>query len=234
MTLTAGPAAWPITVATVASPTGAIRGLASDFHRRGIELCPSADAYAVLHRLGTESGMVVVAPTDMTEMRVADFVDIVVSLAHAPVLIGLAAALPDGFVEECLDRGARGMVPMPLTPSRLTVALQPFRLRADKATAPPLQHGLLTLNTAEHRVLVGTTEVHLSPKEFQVLEYMLLSSPALVSIGELVQEFASGDNELDMRVRIAIYRIRNKLSRAVPGLPPFIETVRGIGYRIAG
>jgi hypothetical protein len=68
--------------------------------------------------LAHEPDSVVVAPTDMTDMAVLDFIEIVVELAHAPVLIGLTAILPDGLVAEGLSRGAAGLVALPLTPSR--------------------------------------------------------------------------------------------------------------------
>lgn len=234
MTLLAGSATWPITVLTVSSPTIRQRGSIADFRHRGIELAPALDAYSVLCRLSAEPGAVVVAPTDLPDMPIANFIDIVVSLTQTPVLVGLAAALPDGLVEDCLGRGARGMVALPLTPARLASALQPLRQQAVEAVEVPLHHGALTLNSLEHRVLVADTEVHLSLKEFQVLDYLLRAAPSLVSIEELVHKFAAGDDERAMRVRIAVYRIRSKLSRAAPGLAPFIETVRGVGYRIAG
>jgi DNA-binding response OmpR family regulator len=94
--------------------------------------------------------------------------------------------------------------------------------------------GRLVLNAAEHRVLVRGVEVNFSPKEFEVLQYLMLGFPKLVSLDELVRNFADGDPTHAIRVRITVSRIRTKFALAAPGLPPIIETIRGIGYRIAG
>ena len=225
---------WPLHVVVIDSPTTLHRGSPAEFRRRGISLSRSADGCEALRMLAHEPESVVVAPTDLTDMPVLDFIEIVVALAHAPVLIGLTATLPDGLVAEGLSRGAAGLVALPLTPSRLASALGPMRRGHDHAPDVELTCGRLVLSVAEHRVLVRGVEVYFSPKEFDVLQYLMLGFPKLVSLDELVRHFADGDPEHAIRVRITVSRIRTKLALASPGFPPIIETIRGIGYRIAG
>jgi len=76
--------------------------------------------------------------------------------------------------------------------------------------------------------------MYFPPKEFEVLKYLMQAFPRLVTIDELAREFAAGDAEHAMPVRIAVYRIRIKLARVTPEAPPLIATVRGIGYRVVG
>ncbi len=225
---------WPLHVLVIDSPTPLHRGSAAEFRRRGISLSRSADGCTALRMLAHEPDSIVVAPTDMTDMPVLDFIEIVSDLAHAPVLMGLTATLPEGLVAEGLSRGAAGLVALPLTPSRLSSALGPMRRGHDHPPDLELTCGRLVLNAAEHRVLVRGVEVFFSPKEFEVLQFLMLGFPKLVSLDELVRHFADGDAEFAIRVRITVYRIRTKLALAAPGFPPIIETIRGIGYRIAG
>ena len=225
---------WPLHVLVIDSPTPLHRGSAAEFRRRGISLSRSADGCTALRMLAHEPDAIVVAPTDMTDMPVLDFIEIVADLAHAPVLLGLTATLPEGLVAEGLSRGAAGLVALPLTPSRLASALGPMRRAHDDPPDVELTCGRLVLNVAEHRVLVRGVEVYFSPKEFEVLQYLMLGFPKLVPFDQLVRHFAGGDQEHAIRVRIAVSRIRAKLTLAAPGFPPIIETIRGIGYRIAG
>ena len=234
MTMVVAAPPWPIRVLAIESPTAPLRGRTAEFRHRGISLSRPADALSALREIAKEPGSIVLVPTDMSGIPLLDFIEIVVALAHAPVVVGVAPDAPPALVAQCLDLGAVGMIALPITPSRLAAVLSPLHRALDREPEIDLQCSRITLSPAEHRVLVGQTEVHLSPKEFDVLRYLMQAFPRVIPVDELVHEFADGDKERTLNVRIAIYRIRTKLTQAAPGHPPLIETLRGIGYRIAG
>jgi DNA-binding response OmpR family regulator len=76
----------------------------------------------------------------------------------------------------------------------------------------------------------GVRRLHLSPKEFAVLELLLGAGGAVVSQEEIFERV--WDESLDpfsQAVKTTVSRLRAKL-----GEPPLIETVAKSGYRIPG
>jgi DNA-binding response OmpR family regulator len=232
MSALAEAAAWPQRVVLVGTVPSSRRGTIAEFRHRGVVLSRQADALAALREIGREPGSIVIVNAGLPDMDAGDFIEIVASLAHSTVLLGVEAGTCDDEVAGLLSRGAAGTVALPLTPSRLSAALLPSRISPAVSVETDLQRGPIRLSFAAHRVFVGATEVSLSPKEFAVLAYLMRASPRLVDINELVREFAGGDAERVMRMRIVIYRTRVKLGEATPGSGPLIQTVRGVGYRL--
>lgn len=224
--------AWPVRVLLVGALPSARRGNMADLRHQGIVLNRKVDALAALREIGREPGSVVVVTAGLSDMDAGDFIEIVAALAHSTVLLGVDASTPGETIAEYLGRGAAGCVMLPLTPSRLAAALEPTRVSPAVSVDTDLRCGPITLRPAAHRVFVGTAEVNLSPQEFEVLRYLMRASPRLVGIDELVREFADGNAERVMRMRIAIYRTRVKLGEVSPGSGPLIQTVRGVGYRL--
>jgi DNA-binding response OmpR family regulator len=80
-----------------------------------------------------------------------------------------------------------------------------------------------------HRVFVGSTEVRLSPKEFELLHVLLENAGRVVSRRELLDTVWSTDRDNSTKtIEVHIRRLRCKLGP--PGDPPLIRAVRGIGY----
>jgi DNA-binding response OmpR family regulator len=73
---------------------------------------------------------------------------------------------------------------------------------------------------------VDGADVELSPREFRLLEQLLRAAPAVISKDELLdQVWASADDANVVEVYVGY--LRRKLGRER------IETVRGVGYRVA-
>jgi DNA-binding response OmpR family regulator len=90
-----------------------------------------------------------------------------------------------------------------------------------------LAAGGVTLDPATHRVQADGADVDLSPREFRLLEHLLRAAPAVVGKDELLDRvWASGDDANVVEVYVGY--LRRKLGR------DRIETVRGVGYRVAG
>jgi two-component system, OmpR family, phosphate regulon response regulator PhoB len=90
--------------------------------------------------------------------------------------------------------------------------------------------GSLTIDADEHHVLVDSVEVHLSLMEFRLLAYLAERRGRLCTRSEILkdvwgQKGDSASRTLDTHIK----RLRDKLS----GAGPFLETVRGVGYRLA-
>lgn len=224
--------AWPISVVTVDSATSTLRGTLAEFRRHGIALRPHLTGTAALLDLGREPGSVMLVPSDLTDMHLDEFVALAVGLAHAPVLVGLLPGTDADLVRSCLDRGAHGIVDLPVSPERLATAIGSLARTGSPAPRRVLRCGPLTLDVARYRVEFDGEELVLAPREFELLGYLMEAHPRVTGVAEIVEQATPAGSGNVMSVRVAIRRIRRKFAQRFPGRPPVIETVRGVGYRI--
>ena len=107
-----------------------------------------------------------------------------------------------------------------------------------ESSQPPEQRvltvGRLTIAPAQHRVWLNGQPVHLSAKEFTLLEYLAQRAGKLVSPRELIQvthELDTNDKEAGILLRPLVRSLRRKLGYRA-GEMGCIETVRGLGYQL--
>ncbi|MBC9821153.1 response regulator transcription factor [Terrabacter sp. MAHUQ-38] len=142
-----------------------------------------------------------------------------------PVLLLTAK---DGEYDEAdgLDYGADDYLTKPFSFVVLVARLRAL-LRRDPAPRPTvLAAAGVMLDPAAHRVEADGSEVSLAPREFLVLEHLLRAYPAAVHKEDLLEK-VWGDLDDANVVEVYIGYLRRKLGRTR------IETVRGVGYRMA-
>ncbi len=85
-----------------------------------------------------------------------------------------------------------------------------------------------------YRVVRGGTPVSLTPKEFDLLAFLVRNRGHVFSAERLLEQVWGYDRAIDARtVPVHIRSLREKLEEE-PSKPARIETVRGVGYRYAG
>jgi DNA-binding response OmpR family regulator len=136
-----------------------------------------------------------------------------------------------------LELGADDYIVKPFSPSvmvaRVRAALR--RARGDGAAADVLRAGALALDTASHTVTQAGAAVHLTPTEFTLLAALLRHPGQTLSREQLLDELygtAAAVDGTDRSIDSHIKNLRRKLE-AAPDAPRLIETVYGIGYRLA-
>lgn len=99
------------------------------------------------------------------------------------------------------------------------------------------EHRGLRLNSAERRVRLNDDELELTRTEFNLLEVLLLSGRRVRSKTELAELLRDEDaafyvSDADKRaIEVHLANLRRKLGDH-PTSPRWIETVRGVGYRL--
>ncbi|UNX55356.1 response regulator transcription factor [Georgenia sp. TF02-10] len=104
---------------------------------------------------------------------------------------------------------------------------------------PVLRHGPLTVDTAARLVDLDGAPVHLTRSEFDLLAALVAEPSRVLRKGELVrhvwgEEYATGleVTAADLRsLEVHVANLRRKLGEDA-SQPRFIETVRGVGYRL--
>jgi DNA-binding response OmpR family regulator len=130
-----------------------------------------------------------------------------------------------------LQTGADDYVVKPFSMAELNARIEAVLRRAARATPPPndtLSAGPVRVDVAARRVTVDGREISLTRKEFEILAVLARTPDAVVSYNRLIlavwQTTYVGRHTLDVHVG----SLRAKLD--VPGL---LQTVRGVGYRLA-
>jgi two-component system OmpR family response regulator len=130
-----------------------------------------------------------------------------------------------------LDAGADDYLVKPFALPELLARLRALVRRTPPERPPVLRVGDLTLDPAAHEVERGGVAIHLSPKEFALLELFMRRPGEVLSRATLMEHgwdfaFEGDSNILDVYVRY----LREKVDR--PFGRSSIETVRGVGYRL--
>ena len=135
---------------------------------------------------------------------------------------------------EGLEAGADDYLVKPFSFSELNARVNALGRRAplrEQATAV-IRLGALELNRLQRSARVGDRSLDLKPKEFQLLEYLMLNADRVVTRTMLLEHV--WDFHFDPKTTIVethISRIRAKLE-ACGEEAPTIHTVRGAGYML--
>jgi two-component system OmpR family response regulator len=126
-----------------------------------------------------------------------------------------------------IDAGADDYLSKPFRVEEVVARLRALMRRATGHSSPELQIGGVTLVPRLSRVTLDGIPVKLTSHEFRVLSYLMHHRGRIVSQSEIIEHIYAQDVERDSNtVEVFIARLRRKLGTS------FIETVRGLGYRI--
>ena len=151
-----------------------------------------------------------------------------------PVLMLTALGQPENRIAG-LDAGADDYLVKPFIMEELLARLRALQRRSPYLKPQQLTVDIFTLDTANTQILVTVSDrpifkIPLTPKEFQVLSYLMENYDRIISSSKLRSQLWDLDEEPISNVVAAQIRlIRRKFSRYNCDCP--IETVPGQGYR---
>lgn len=127
-----------------------------------------------------------------------------------------------------LDAGADDYLIKPVDLHELAARLRALVRRAHGQSDTLLVTGRITLDPAAHQVLYDGQPIELPGREYDLLHALMLNAGRVLSREQLEQHLYQWGSEINSNaVEVHIYHLRRKLGAAL------IETVRGVGYRIA-
>ena len=132
-----------------------------------------------------------------------------------------------------LDHGADDYLSKPFSMAELMARIRAMLRRKGNRT-PMLEVGPVCLDTAKRQVFLNGEAVHLTAKEFSILEFLLYNKGSAVSRFNLAEHIWGEEFDpfsMSNYVDVHIKNLRKKLT-SYGGNNPIIKTIRGIGFII--
>jgi two-component system KDP operon response regulator KdpE len=131
-----------------------------------------------------------------------------------------------------LDAGADDYVTKPFGMDELLARLRAaLRRTTTGPDAPRVEVDGFTIDLAETRVTRDGADVHLTPKEWGIVEVLVRNPGRLVSQRQLLHDVWGPEYETETEyLRVLMGRVRRKLE-VDPSRPRYFRTEAGMGYR---
>ena len=152
---------------------------------------------------------------------------------HSDVAILMLSARGEEYDKiNGFELGVDDYVVKPFSPKELMLRIEAILKRAQRAEAQPevdiYRHEGLEVNFTARRVYADGIELSLSPKEYDLLFYMIKNKDIALSREKLINkvwgyDFFGGDRTLDTHIKL--------LRKSLGKYASYIVTLRGVGYR---
>jgi two-component system KDP operon response regulator KdpE len=155
------------------------------------------------------------------------------AIGRLPILMLSAMDSEDDKVL-ALDAGADDYITKPCGLRELTARLRAAVRRGNTPDAgpdAPIRLGELELDKAKYRVRKGGRLIHLTPKEFEMLRYLMIHAGESISPTKLLRAVWGSEygNEF-VYIRMFVSQLRKKIEDD-PLNPKYLLTVPRVGYR---
>ncbi len=210
-----------------------LRFLRASLGGSGFEVIEAETGAAALKRAAADAPEIIVLDLGLPDMDGKDVIKALREWSEVPIIV-LSARAREAEKIEALDLGADDYVNKPFgigeLLARLRAALR-HRLRQQGAT-PVVKAGDLKIDIARHKVTRGESDIHLTPKEFDLLRLLAQNAGKVVTHRQLLQAvWGPAHLEDTAYLRVFIGQVRRKID-ADDGGASLIENAAGVGYRL--
>lgn len=170
----------------------------------------------------------------MPEMGGYEFMHAYAREGNAPIIL-LTARVEESDRIAGLELGADDYITKPFSMRELAARVRAVLRRVEKGPTQTtvLRAGDLTFDREARLVTVGDRSVDLTPSEFELLGALIASPGRAFSRLELLERLQGDAYEgYDRTIDVHIRNLRTKIEPD-PRNPRYVETVFGVGYRLA-
>jgi len=211
-----------------------LRALRINLSVRGYDVVTAATGAAALRAAAERRPDVVILDLGLPDMSGVDVLAGLRGWMTAPVIVLSARTDPSQKVE-ALDAGADDYVTKPFSMdeflARLRAAVRRGAAAASDGVEPVVHTAAFSVDLTAKRVTKQGNDVHLTPTEWGMLEFLVRNHGKLVGQEELLNE-VWGPSHVNQThyLRVYLAQLRRKLEDD-PSHPKHLLTEAGMGYR---
>ena len=197
------------------------------------EVRTAADGESALDTLNDFQPDLIITDLNMPEMSGIEFCRKVRRTSDVPIIV-LSVKGEEKTKVEALDAGADDYITKPFGIDELLARVRAALRRASttpEQTQTVLSEGDFEVDIAAHRVSIRRNEIHLTPKEFDLLVYLFQNRGKVITHRALLATVWGGDyTEQTEYLRVFVGNLRKKIE-ADSSQPKYIITEPWVGYR---
>ena len=210
-----------------------LRALRASLQGHGFEVSTAANGLEALRIFDQVRPDLLITDLSMPNMDGVELTRAVRKFADLPIIV-LSVRDQDANKVLALDSGADDYMTKPFSVTELLARVRvQLRRRGEAATqAASLVHdGDFMVDTEAHRVLVRGLELHLSPKEFDLLLLLLRNAGRVMTHKALLRGVwgPRGEEQPDY-LRVLVAQLRKRVDH--PAGESYIESEPWVGYRL--
>lgn len=199
----------------------------------GFEVRVAADGEAGLDVLHDWRPDLVITDLAMPNMGGLEFCRRLRLISHVPLIV-LSVKNEERTKVEALDAGADDYITKPFGMNELVARIRAALRRATNVpsrSSSLIEAGDFSVDVAVHKISVKQHDVHLTPKEFELLLYFIQHSGVVLTHQKLLGAVWGGDYTKQTEyLRVFVGQLRKKIEPD-PANPKYILTEPWIGYR---
>jgi two-component system KDP operon response regulator KdpE len=210
-----------------------LRFLRTGLPPHGYECVEAMDAAGALAAAAKEKPDVIVLDLGLPDRDGFAVIEELRKISLTPIVVLSARDDVAGKVK-ALELGADDYVTKPFDMNELLARLK-AALRHGlqvQGEAPIFHSGPLAVDLVNRKIMLGATEVHLSPKEFSLLRFLVMHAGRVVTHQQLLKEVWGPANVEDIQyLRVLMRQLRRKLESPSARVQ-LLVTEAGVGYRL--
>ena len=209
------------------------RVMRTSLSTHGFDVRVAADGEAAMDLFNDWQPALVITDLSMPNVGGLEFCRRVRLVSQVPIIV-LSVKSEERIKVEALDTGADDYVTKPFGMdellARIRAALRRAAARSTNESAL-IEAGDFKVDPEKHKTSVKGREVHLTPKEFELLLFMVQHPAAVLTHHKLLGAVWGGNyTEQTEYLRVFIGQLRKKIE-VDPANPKYILTEPWIGYR---
>lgn len=174
----------------------------------------------------------VITDLSMPELNGIEVCHEIRKISEIPIIV-LSVKGEESTKVKALDAGADDYITKPFGMNELLARVRATLRRAPsgKKEESVLETGDFSIDLANYQVFVRSVEIHLTPKEFELLAYFVKNHDKVLTHRVLLSAIWGGNyTEQNEYLRVFVGNLRKKIEQN-PAKPQYILTEPWIGYR---
>ncbi len=210
------------------------RALRASLQSHGFEVSTALNGLEALEMFHQVKPDLLITDLAMPDMDGVELTKAIRKFTDIPILV-LSVRDHEAQKVLALDSGADDYITKPFSVTELLARVRAhLRRRGEPGVQPTsIQAGDFVIDTAAHRVVARGVELHLSPKEFDLLLLLARNDGRVLTHKVLLRGVwgASGEEQPDY-LRVLVAQLRKRID--VPARESYIESEPWVGYRFRG